>query len=87
MKVEVLHAAGCAKCLGQLPVLQAAARQADPNVEWKELDIVQALDYAVELGVLKPPAVAIDGELAFSSLPNAAALQAAMRKRLAAASG
>ena len=86
MKVEVLHAAGCAKCLGQLPSLEAAARQADPNVEWKDLDIVQALDYAVELGVLGPPAIAIDGELAFSSLPNADALQAAMRKRLGAAS-
>ena len=85
MKVEVLHATGCAKCLGQLPSLQTAARQADPNVEWKELDIVQALDYAVELGVLKPPAVAIDGELAFSTLPTADALQAAMRKRLWAA--
>ena len=84
MKVEVLHAPGCAKCLGQLPSLEAAARQADPNVEWKELDIVQALDYAVELGVLKPPAVAIDGELAFSSLPTVGALRAAMRKRLAA---
>lgn len=86
MKVEVLHAPGCAKCLDQLPSLQAAARQADPNIEWKELDIVQALDYAVELGVLKPPAVAIDGELAFSSLPTADALHAAMRKRLSAPS-
>ena len=85
MKVEVLHAPGCAKCLGQLPSLQAAARQADPNVEWKELDIVQAIDYAVELGVLRAPAVAIDGELAFASLPTPEALSAAMRKRLGAA--
>ena len=85
MKVEVLHAPGCAKCLGQLPSLQAAARQADPNVEWKELDIVQALDYAVELGVLKPPAVAIDGKLVFPSLPTVDTLRAAMRKRIAAA--
>lgn len=86
MKVDVLHAAGCAKCLGRLPSLKAAARQADPEVEWNELDIVQALDYAVALGVLKPPVVAIDGQLAFSSLPTAEALQAAMRKRLGAAS-
>ena len=86
MKVEVLHAASCAMCLSQLPSLEAAARLADPNVEWKELDILQALDYAVELGVLKPPAVAIDGELVFPSLPTAGALQAAMRRRLAAAS-
>ena len=43
------------------------------------------LDYAVELGVLKPPAVAIDGELVFPSLPTPDALVAAMRKRLNAA--
>ena len=54
MKVDVLHAPGCAKCLGELDALRAAARRADPAVEWKELDILQALDYAVELGVLRP---------------------------------
>ena len=84
MKVEVLRAIGCAKCLGKLDGLRAVARRADPAVEWRELDILQALDYAVELGVLKPPAVAIDGELVFPSLPTPTpkALAAAMRERL-----
>ena len=86
MKVDVLHAPGCAKCLGELDALRAAARRADPAVEWKELDILQALDYAVELGVLRPPAVAIDGELVFASLPTPEALTVAMRKRLDATS-
>ena len=85
MKVEVLHAPGCTRCLRELDGLRAAARQADPDLDWSEIDILQALDYAVELGVLKPPAVAIDGELAFVSLPSADALAAALRKRLAAA--
>ena len=82
MKVEVLRAIGCAKCLGKLDGLHAVARQTDPAVEWRELDILKALDYAVELGVLKPPAVAIDGELVFPSLPTPKALAAAMRERL-----
>lgn len=81
MKVEVLHASGCAKCIRELDGLRAAARQADPAVEWKELDIVAALDYAVELGVLRPPAVAIDGQLVFASLPTPDALAAAMHER------
>ena len=85
MKVEVLHAPGCTRCLRELDGLRAAARQADPDLDWNEIDILQALDYAVELGVLKPPAVAIDGELVFVSLPSADALAAALRKRLAAA--
>lgn len=84
MKVEVLQASGCAQCLRELGALRAAAGQADSTVDWIELDIVEALDYAVELGVLKAPAVAIDGELVFTSLPTPDALAAAMRKRLRA---
>ena len=82
MKVEVLQATGCAKCLRELGALRAAAGQADPAVDWIQLDILKALDYAVELGVLKAPAVAIDGELVFTALPTPDALTAAMHKRL-----
>ena len=82
MKVEVLQATGCAKCLRELDGLRAAARQTDPAVEWTELDMLQVLDYAVELGVLKAPAVVIDGELVFPSLPAPDALARAMRTRL-----
>lgn len=82
MKVEVLHSGNCAKCQRNLPGLRAAALAVDPEVDWREIDIAQAIDYAVELGVMKPPAVAIDGELAFPSLPTANELTAAMRARL-----
>ncbi len=82
MKVDVLHAGGCTKCQRELPALRVAAQAVDPRVEWRELDIVQEIDYAVELGVLRPPAVAIDSELVFHSLPSADALAAAMRARL-----
>lgn len=84
MKIDVLQSTGCAKCLREMPELRAAAQAVDPGVEWHELDILQAIDYAVELGVLRPPAVAIDGELVFPSLPSAEALTAAMRARLGA---
>ena len=82
MKVEVLHAGGCARCQRELPALRAAAQAIDSDLDWRELDILQAIDYAVELGVLKPPAVAIDGELAFSALPSADALASAVRARM-----
>jgi thioredoxin 1 len=84
MRIDVLQAAGCAKCRHGLSDLRATARSVDPEVEWCELDILQAIDYAVELGVLKPPAVAIDGELVFASLPGPEALATAMRLRLGA---
>lgn len=83
MKVEVLHAGGCSNCTKDLPVLRNAAIAVDPEVDWRELDIVQAIDYAVELGVLKPPAIAIDGRLAFRFLPDPEELAAAMRSHKA----
>lgn len=79
MKIEVLLAGGCSNCLKDLPALRDAAVAVDPEVDWRELDIVQAIDYAVELGVLKPTAVAIDGRLAFRFLPDPDELAAAMR--------
>ncbi|ODV13046.1 MAG: hypothetical protein ABT20_02745 [Rubrivivax sp. SCN 70-15] len=82
MKIEVLHAGGCANCLSELGALRSAATAVDPAVDWRELDIVQAIDYAVELGVLRPPAVAIDGELVFPSLPRPDELAAAMKARM-----
>lgn len=84
MKIDLLQSSGCAKCLREISALRTAARAVDPVVEWREFDILQAIDYAVELGVLKPPAVAIDGELVFPSLPTPEALAAAMRSRLGA---
>lgn len=83
MKVEVLLSGMCATCRRELPALRMAARAVDPAVEWREIDILEAIDYAVELGVLKPPALAIDGELVFPSLPTVAALIAAMQGRQA----
>ncbi len=86
MKVDVLHAPGCAKCSRELDGLRTAALAQDSTVQWRELNIVNAIDYAVTLGVLKPPAVAIDGELVFAKLPSPDALVAAMRERRLAAS-
>ena len=82
MKVELLYATGYPICLRGRDALKAAALNADPDLDWRELDIVEALDNAVELGVLKPPALASDGELVFSALPTPAALVAALRQRL-----
>lgn len=44
MKIEVLQAKGCEKCMRELESLRTAAQQADANVEWKELVISMALD-------------------------------------------
>lgn len=82
MKVEVLYAPGCSKCMRELPALRAAAASVVAELDWQEIDITQVIDYAVELGVMKPPAVAINGKLAFTALPSADEMANAMRQRV-----
>jgi len=40
------------------------------------------MDYAVELGVMAPPAIAIDGELVFPALPTPDRLREELIRRL-----
>lgn len=87
MKIEILYAPGCSKCKRELPTLRAAAARVVPELDWQEIDIAQAIDYAVELGVMRPPAVAINGKLEFTALPSADELANAMRQHLGALDG
>ena len=60
MKIELFYTPGCEKCASAREELKAAAEQAVPGVTWRELDALNELDYAVELGIVTLPAVAID---------------------------
>jgi thioredoxin 1 len=80
MKVELFYTEGCGKCAAVRESLKATA-QAIPGVEWREVNIMEEIDYAVELGVLSLPAIAIDKELVFTSLPTPPQLSEALRKR------
>jgi len=50
------------------------------NIEWREVNILKEMDYAVELGVLSTPAIAINGELEFSGLPSQKKLRAKLEE-------
>lgn len=47
---------------------------------WRDVNILEELDYAVELGVMSVPVIVINGTLVFTSLPSAAALLAELEK-------
>lgn len=80
IKVEVFSSPGCGKCGHARDVLRRLAAEMD-SVEWREVNVLEEMDYAVALGVLSTPAIAIDGELVFSSLPSAAKLRSALEAR------
>lgn len=83
IKVEVFSSPGCGKCGHAKEVLHKLADElGGSNIHWREVNILDELDYAVEVGVLSTPSIAIDGELVFTSLPSAKTLRAELENRL-----
>lgn len=81
MKVEMFYTPGCSECVAAHAELRTAAHEAVTNLEWRELNVLDDLDYAVELGVLTLPSIAVDGKLIFTSMPTVAQLREALIER------
>jgi thioredoxin 1 len=82
MKIELFYTPGCAKCTAAHNGLKTTAEQTIDGLVWRELNILEEIDYAVDLGVLTVPAIAIDGELVFSALPTTQQLHAELLRRI-----
>jgi glutaredoxin len=81
MKIELFHAPGCSKCAAARESLKAAAEAAVTDLDWREINVLDEMDYAVERGVLSLPAIVVDGDLVFSSLPTTQQLHTALISR------
>jgi len=83
IKLELFAAPGCDRCAKATQSVQGLvdALGAD-RLEWRAVDVLDEIDYAVSLGILSTPAIAIDGELVFSSLPSLKTLQRELQNRL-----
>lgn len=86
MKVELFQTDGCKSCKAMRETLKSVALAAAPGVVWRDVDVTAELDYAVEVGVLSLPAMVVDGELVFSSLPTPAQLTKELQRRVAGGS-
>jgi len=83
IKVELFATPGCSRCAHAKEVLkQIVADVGVERIEWREVDVVEELDYAVDLGVLSTPAIAINKELVFTALPTAKKLRRTLDKRI-----
>ena len=86
MNIEIFSSPGCGKCsqaktrLKEL-VDELMAQQPDLGIEWREVNILEEIDYAVDLGVLSAPSLAIDGKLIFTSLPGTKRLRREIEQR------
>lgn len=81
MKVETFYSPGCSECVAAHAKLRAAAQAAVKDLEWHDLNVLDQLDHAVELGVITLPSIVIDGDLVFTSLPTVTQLRDALVAR------
>ncbi len=72
VKIEVIAAPGCKKCASAQGELRAVAASVlgENRLIWREVNVLEELDYAVSLGVLSMPTIVVNGELTFPSLPT-----------------
>lgn len=84
MKIEIFYTPGCTDCSAAHAKLRTIAQESVKDLEWRELNVLDDLDYAVGLGVLTLPSIAVDGELVFTSMPTVAQLREALVKRTGA---
>ncbi|MHB1142323.1 MAG: thioredoxin family protein [Sulfuricaulis sp.] len=76
IKVEVFSAPGCTRCGQAKDTLRKVAEEiGGGRLTWREVSVVDELDYAVKLGVLSTPAIAVNGRLVFTALPSAKKLR------------
>ncbi|MCB1887474.1 MAG: glutaredoxin [Rhodocyclaceae bacterium] len=78
--VEIFSTPDCGKCAQAREALKAVVAGLEAVI-CREVNILDELDYAVDLGVLSPPAIAIDGELVFPTLPGAERLRQELMQR------
>lgn len=83
--VEVFSAPGCAKCATSRQALKSVAESLGKGaIVWRDLNVLEEMDHAVDLGVMTPPSIAINGELVFPKLPTPEKLRQELLKRLRA---
>lgn len=83
IKIEVFSTPGCSRCERARDNLKAIAQAfGEKQVTWRDVNVLDELPYAVELGVLTPPSMAIEGELVFAELPRDQQLREELARRL-----
>ncbi len=81
--IEVFTSSLCSNCQrASNRVEQLLKEPGFETITWCEIDVVEEIDRAVARGVLATPAIAIGGELAFTTLPSEPQLRKAVQQYL-----
>lgn len=83
IKVEIFSIPACTKCTQAREYLHQLLDEYGTSVlQVTELNVLEHLDYAVQIGVLTTPAIVIDGHLYFTGLPSVKKLRSTLNKLL-----
>ncbi len=81
--LELFTASSCSRCGKAKNQIRELLEELNiESINYRELNVVDELDYAVSLGILTTPSIVIDGELVFSSLPAMKKLANEITQRL-----
>lgn len=86
VRLELFYSPYCPHCGKARALLKAlAADWPTGSLQLRELDVVEEIERAVALGVVRTPALAIDGALLAGRVISRKALEKLLRERLGAA--
>ncbi len=83
VSIELFSATTCHRCGDAKKRIKTLINGlGDERVEYRELDVLEELDYAVSLGILTTPSIVINGQLVFAGMPSLKRLYKELQSRL-----
>tara|TARA_R100001377_G_scaffold13980_2_gene7072 strand:+ start:10405 stop:10698 length:294 start_codon:yes stop_codon:yes gene_type:complete len=83
VSIELFSANACNRCdKANLRIKAVVDEFGEDIILYREYDVLEKLDYAVALGILATPAIAINSELVFSGMPSIQRLRDEIKQRL-----
>ncbi|PCJ44804.1 MAG: hypothetical protein COA81_00610 [Alphaproteobacteria bacterium] len=83
LKIELFTGTSCPACITMKDKLKAIINEFDQTrLFYRELDIVEEIDYAVKIGILKTPAIALNSKLFSPSFLSMKALRKVILEHL-----
>ncbi len=75
MHIEIFTAPNCSRCgktvdLVRQVIQELHSEKSIKNIDYKKLNVVEEIDYAVQLGVRATPAIVLNGKLEFTATPT-----------------
>ena len=84
MRVELFVSPVCDRCVQAKNAVQSVVNDIeDDRLSLRVVEVLDEIDYAVAIGVLSTPAIAINGQLVLACLPRTKILRRVLEDQLA----